>query len=502
MIKNFRVLLFYPNITQLGATPSNLAILSAYLKQDGFDVKLFDCTIYKPRNEETDDDIRTKLGQVKKSKLDDYFITKDTAQIYDDFIQLVEEYRPNLIGFSLVDSTVTSSLSFIKRIKHKNIPIIIGGVASTFSYEKILNTGLVDYACIGEGEEALVELCNKMMNGEDCSKIRNIYTIDKKGNIIKNPLRPLVDVNSMPTPDFSIYEDYRFYKPFFGNVVRTLRIDTDRGCPMVCTYCAAPLLRQISRENECGSYFRVKDVDKIIEETKELVKRHNISFIFMGAESFLSMPVKKLRYFAERYKNEVNIPFTCQVRIDTFTEEKTRLLAEMGCKSASVGLEHGSEKIRQELLNKRLTNKQVIDGFIELSKYDIVPGVNNMIGLPDETRENVFESIEMNRIIYNILKGKMTLNVFTFMPFSGTKLRQLCLDKGYIKGDEDLPLSWYNRSVLNMPSLSQDEIAGLEKTFVLYVKLPKSNWSDIKIAEKDDVEGNAMFEKLSALIKI
>lgn len=223
--KKFRVLLFYPNIPLLGATPSNLAILSACLKKDGFDVKLFDCTIYRPKNVETDDDIRTKLGQVKKSKIDDYFQPKET-DIYEDFIKLVEDYQPDLIGFSLVDSTVTYSLSFIEKIKDKNIPIIIGGVAATFSYEKIMNTGLVDYACIGEGEEALVELCNKLYNGEDTTNIKNIYVRNKNGSIIKNPLRPLIDVNSLPIPDFSIYEHSRFYKPFFGNIVRTLRIDT------------------------------------------------------------------------------------------------------------------------------------------------------------------------------------------------------------------------------------------------------------------------------------
>jgi len=501
MNNNFKILLVYPNIPLLGATPSNLAILSACLKQNGYDVKLFDCTVYKPKNIETDDDVRTKLGQAKKSKVDEFFITKD-VDIYEDFVKTVDEYKPNLIGFTIIDSTLTMSFNFIKKIKDKKIPIITGGVASTFSYEKILNTGLVDYACIGEGEEALVELCNKLRNKEDTSNIKNIYTKGVNGNIIKNPLRPLIDVNTLPIPDFSIYEYARFYKPFFGNVVRTLRIDTDRGCPMVCTYCAAPLLRQISKENNCGSYFRIKDTDKIISETKELVKKHDIDFIFMGAESFLSMPLKKLEIFAEKYIREINIPFTCQIRIDTFTPEKTKLLAEMGCKSAAVGLEHGSEKIREELLNKRLPYKKVIDGFTEVAKYDIVPGINNMIGLPDETRENIFETIELNREIFEILKGKLTLNVFTFMPFSGTKLREICLQKGYITGDEDLPLSWYNRSVLKMPSLSQDEIAGLEKTFVLYVKLPKSYWPDIKIAEQDNEEGNIMFEKLSKLLSI
>ena len=501
MNNNFKVLLVYPNIPLLGATPSNLPILSAYLKQNGYDVKLFDCTIYKPKDIETDDDVRTKLGQAKKTNVYDYFVTKD-VDMYEDFVRIVDEYKPNLIGFSIIDSTLTMTFNFIKKIKHKKIPIITGGVASTFSYEKILNTGLVDYACIGEGEEALVELCNKLYNHEDCTNIRNIYTKDEDGNIIKNPLRPLIDVNSLPVPDFSIYEYTRFYKPFFGGVVRTLRIDTDRGCPMVCSYCAAPLLRKMSKDNSAGGYFRIKDIDKVILETKELVKKHEIDFIFMGAESFLSMPLPKLEIFAKKYVDEINLPFTCQIRIDTFTPEKTKLLSEMGCKSAAVGLEHGSEKIREELLNKRLSHKKVIEGFIEVSKYDIVPGINNMIGLPDETRENIFETIELNREIVKILRGKLTLNVFTFMPFTGTKLREICLEKGYITGNEDLPLSWYNRSVLNMPSLSQDEIAGLEKTFVLYVKLPKSYWPDIKIAEQDNEEGNIMFEKLSKLLSI
>jgi len=498
MNKNFKILLFYPNEPLLGAAPSNLAILSACLKNDGFDVKLFDCTIYKPKSTQTNDEMRAKLGHVKPTKIDEYFKAKD-VDIYEDFVKIVEEYKPNLIGFSVLDSTIPFSYTFIENIKNKNIPIIFGGVGATFGYEKILNSNMVNFVCIGEGEEALVELANKLYKKEDCSNIKNIYLKNKNGLIIKNKLRSLIDINKLPTPDFSIYEYYRFYRPFFGNVVRTMVIDTDRGCPFSCTYCAAPALMNLSKNENIGKYYRTKTFDKIFQDINSLVKQFDINHLLFVSETFTALPLKLFKKFAIRYKNEVGIPFSCQSRLDTLTEEKTKLLAEMGCKTVAVGLEHGSEKTRKDLLNKRLSNKQIISAFKELAKYDITPGINNMIGLPDERRSDVFETIKLNRKVSKILKGKHTLNVFTFIPFSGTKLRDIAMEKKYITGEEEILISFFDKSLLDMPSMSKEEIYGLEKTFVLYVMLPKSYYPDIKVAEKNDSKGEEMFEKLMVI---
>ena len=50
--------------------------------------------------------------------------------------------------------------------------------------------------------------------------------------------------------------------------------------------------------------------------------------------------------------------------------------------------------------------------------------------------------------------------------------------------------------MLNMPTISKEEISGLAKVFSLYIKFPKDRWSDIKIAEKNDDKGKKMFEQL------
>jgi len=507
-MKDFRVLFFYPNEPMVGIVPSNLAILSACLKEAGFDVKLFDCTTYRSIAGETQEDVRTKLGLVKKTDIDNYIHLKET-NIYEDFIKTVDEYKPNLIAFTIVDSTIKFSLSFVEKLpgftlNHKHPRIIFGGVGATFNYEKILRSGIVDFVCIGEGEETIVQLCNRMYNCDDIkswSNINNLAYISPNGNIIKNPLRKLVNIEDLPMPDFSIYEDWRFYRPFMGEVKRMLQLDFDRGCQHGCTYCAAPGLRKVFIKENCGKYYRVKSNDKIFSEMKCLIEKYQLDFVWISSETLLDLSLEKFKEFAKRYKKEINLPMWCQSRLDTFTEEKTKLLAEMGCKNVSIGLEHGSEKIRKEILNKHISNKVVIDAVKLMAKYNIFPTFNNMIGLPDETRKNVFETIKLNRELSKILNGKHNLNVFTFIPFSGTKLRQVCIEKGYIKEDEDLPPSFFNESMLDMPSMSKKEIKGLEKTLALYILLPHVYYPQIEIAERDNEVGNEMFNSLIKLIK-
>ena len=256
----------------------------------------------------------------------------------------------------------------------------------------------------------------------------------------------------------------------------------------------------IFRKEGVGNYYRTKDLDVFFRELKFLIKEYNLDFIYISSETLLIIKIEKFKELARRYKEEINLPFWCQSRIDTFTDERTKMLKEMGCQAVSIGLEHGNEEFRKKILNKKITNKDVYSGFKTLAKYNIRPTVNSMMGLPDETRENIFETFEMNRNIVEILSGNLNLNVFTFIPFSGTVLRTTAIQKGYVNPNKEISFSFYKESILTMPSLSKKEISGLEKTAQFYILLPKSYYPDINIAEKDDEEGKAMFEKLTDVL--
>ncbi len=117
----------------------------------------------------------------------------------------------------------------------------------------------------------------------------------------------------------------------------------------------------------------------------------------------------------------------------------------MNCDRISIGIEHGNEKFRKKVLKKKFTNKQVIDAFRILQKSKIPVTVNNIIGFPDETRDLVFDTINLNR---NIKTD--SINAYFFVPYRGTPLRKHCINRGYLDPHVKTD-SLMRSSILNMP---------------------------------------------------
>jgi len=157
--------------------------------------------------------------------------------------------------------------------------------------------------------------------------------------------------------------------------------------------------------------------------------------------------------------------------------------------SIGIGLESGSPEIRR-ILNRLMTNEQIINAFKIFKKLDVRVGVNNIIGIPGETRSNIFETIELNRIID--AKNIMT---HIFNAYQGTPLYDECVKKGYIS-EKQKGGDYRQDYALNIPGMTKEEVLGLQKTFALYVKMPKERWAEIQRSEKFDDEGNAIFENL------
>jgi hypothetical protein len=96
----------------------------------------------------------------------------------------------------------------------------------------------------------------------------------------------------------------------------------------------------------------------------------------------------------------------------------------------------------------------------------------------------------------------MEFNIFLFAPFRGCELYDLCIEKGLLStGSVTNKTDMAMESVLDFPDSFKKELSGLLKTFNLYVKLPEEYYPQIKIAEKDDPKGIAMFEKLGNLLR-
>ena len=200
MTRDFRTLFIYPNTMMATLLPLHVSVLSACLKEKGFQVKLFDTTYYRTE-EKSFEEKKVELLQIKKFNLENDNIRFKTTDIYDDLNKMVVEYKPDLIGITLVEDTYKLGLSLLKSVDKFNIPVIAGGVFVNFYAEELIKEESIDMLCVGEGEHALVELCEAMSENRDYRNIKNLWIKKSDGNVIKNPLRKLIMLDSLPYID-------------------------------------------------------------------------------------------------------------------------------------------------------------------------------------------------------------------------------------------------------------------------------------------------------------
>ena len=484
----FRVLLVYPNLQMVNLLPSNISILSACLRERGYGVSLFDTTLY-PVEEQSIDQRRVEYLQVRPFDLERYGIRYRETDVFSDFVEKVRSFRPDLIAVTMVEDTFPLALRLIRSLGKREVPVIAGGVHVLLNPEAILRRPEIDMICFGEGEEALPEVCERLAGGGDPAGIPNIWT-KGDGGIEKAPMRSLVDLDSIPYNDFTLFEEARFFRPMQGRVFRMIPIEVDRGCPYHCTFCAAPSLRALYKKECGGQYFRVKTNGRIIAELESQVRKYRAEYIYFNSETFLAMNNERFREFARLYGERIHLPFWCQSRIETITEEKVQTLDEMGCDRISIGIEHGNEEFRKQVLRKHFTNRQVMDAFSVFARHRIPVTVNNMIGFPGETRDLAFDTIRLNRAI-----SADSTNCFAFKPYHGTHLREVAIREGYLKDDD--PVQTLVESTLDMPGFPKEEINGLLRTFPLYVKFPEDRFPEIRRAEANTGEGNRAFHQLA-----
>jgi radical SAM superfamily enzyme YgiQ (UPF0313 family) len=251
-----------------------------------------------------------------------------------------------------------------------------------------------------------------------------------------------------------------------------------RGCPYQCSYCVNSSLKAVQKA--CGKYFRYQSPKTTIRHITELCTKHGVSWFKFADDSICYFSIDYLEELRDGLKG-LNIMFGCSIRPESITEEKIRILKDMGLVAASVGVESGNPEIRKKVLYRNMTDDQIIDSINLLHKYDVRVSTFNMIGLPGETREDVFSTIRINR------KARVkATNVYIIYPYPGTDICKKYAGDIHLANGELIPVSQASSFALShMPPI---EVEGLLKTFELYVRLPEKKWDEVREIEHLGVE--------------
>lgn len=488
-----KVLLVFLNNEYRPMIPPNLLDLEAYLKKHGHKVKVFDTSFYADVLNLENIKRNVEVGSYFGVDYSKYGISIKYKPSVEDLVKAIEDYKPDLIGFGVYGYTEKKAdeLARAVKLKFKNIPIIYGGVEVTINPEKSIVKEWVDLICVGEGEGALLDICNAIDSGKtDFSSIKNIWA-KKDGKIIRNPLRPLIDPNDIPGPDWGSYLPYQHYGPIEGKVYKLGMVMFTRGCPYSCSYCESVLVREIYAGAGMKKYVRHKDPEKFVSDCKFLVDSYGVEFFYFTDGTFLTMPDPVLEELARLFKSKVNKQFLCLTTVPSITEKRAKLLKEMGCFQVNMGIETGSQSYRKEVLNRpNMTNESIVKAFKAIKKEGIRVSAYNMIGVPWQDRAGVFETIELNRQCQ-----PDRTNVSIYIPFKGTHLTERLTREGYITKETELGDETV--ATVKVPSdMSLEEIQGLHRTFNLYCKVPRELFPLLEECEKENETTKFILDKL------
>jgi radical SAM superfamily enzyme YgiQ (UPF0313 family) len=364
----------------------------------------------------------------------------------DAIAEAILERSPDVLGVSLTSRQWLRAREVFTGIRSRlDIPVIAGGLLPTFASDAILEADGFDCVCIGEGEEALREFLDAMEAGSTVNKdrIANIRTKNERNFRLRPPVSHLDD---LPFMDRRLLEEQ--------NGVRHML--TRRGCPYSCTYCASAALNDLYGGKR---FLRRRSPQNVVQELESLKDNDPLSYVIFVDDTF-TLDRQWLREFCKLYTLRIGAAFSIHARVETMDEEIIKQLALAGCMHITYGVESGSERVRKEIMNRPVSNRQIREVFQITKKAGIIATANYMMGLPGETAEDVEKTIALNEAIQPDDFG-----FFVFYPYPGTRLFSVCRNSGYLPPDfMDLPAN--NReTILRLPDLTGNDIDDFYQRF-------------------------------------
>lgn len=372
-----------------------------------------------------------------------------------EYIRRLRKEAPDLVGFSLTTNMFYYLEEFLPWTREAvNVPVTCGGAHPTLNPDEVLGNASIDMVCIGEGEKALVELCERMSRGDDYFDIPNLW-VKSARKIYRNQVGPLsTDLDSLGFPDRSIFDfpNLELSKQGIGIFMAS------RGCPYRCHYCCNYALSKIYGEN---NFVRYRTVDHLLDEIESVVAEYKLSSVLFE-DNILPLRRKWFKEFCSEYKRRIGLPFDVNCTADCVDEELVMLLKTAGCVRVRMGVESGNDFIRNEVLGKKVTAQQIKTAFSLFNKMGIKTSAYNMIGLPFEDMNRILDTIKLNA---QLKPGSVTVQIF--YPYKQTKLYEIC-QKNELLTSRTLT-DILEGSILVNPHVSQSQIAFIARYFKLFV---------------------------------
>jgi len=333
----------------------------------------------------------------------------------EDVKKKIFSWKPDVLAYSMMSVDMPQMKKFNDDLRKKiKIFTILGGAHAALDHS-CADDPEIDAICVGEGEDAILDVVERLEAGKSIEGIPNILT-SSRGQL---NLRGLItDFDKYPFMDRELVYSY----PEMGRF-GIKGVWTSRGCVFPCPYCFNNRVNELFKNK--GKIVRRRSVDSIIKETQELKAKHRVSFVRVQDDVFVYREDDWLKEFAERWANEVRLPFYCLLRAELITDEMLFYLKKAGCFSICMSIEAADDDVRGRMIRRKVSKSDLERAFNTAKKHKINVYSNTMLAFPFTSLEHDIASLD-----FAVKVQAEMPNFSIFMPYPGTDLGDYCKAAG------------------------------------------------------------------------
>jgi radical SAM superfamily enzyme YgiQ (UPF0313 family) len=388
------------------------------------------------------------IAALKKIGCSVQLITTD-----ENYWRIARSTSPDFVMYSIMTGDEEFYNTINERVKSACTTFTIaGGPHPTFFPEMIHNSSF-DAICVGEGEKAIVQFINNYSWGH------NYDTKNFHFKEIQNPVQPLV--SNLDDIDFPDREEVNRFAHIRNGPIKHFM--ASRGCPYDCSYCFNHAYGELYKGK--GRRVRFRTVDNVLNEIWTTCISTETKLVYFQDDTFI-LDQDWLEEFCTKYKTEIGLPFHCHGRANVVDAKVASLLSYAGCRSVHMAVECGNEIVRNRVLNRNMTDKQIAEAMHWFKSYSIGVMLQNILGLPGTTLQDDFKTLEMN-----IALEPTYAWASIFQPYPKTQLGIYSEKIGEFDGDySKIDSNFFDRSPLELPHA--DKLPQLQKLFAFAVQNP------------------------------
>lgn len=411
-----------------------------------------------------------------------------------DLVESEVDFEPDVVAFSINISTAHHFLLAAAQVLRARWPrarVVAGGVHVTNYAAELLAEPAIDVVFRGEGEFALCDYVRQLALGRE-PRVRGAFS--KADLLAPGALEDMADfvqdLDALPFPDWDLVDMDSYSRAItwvprresVGNR-RMGQLLTTRGCPWRCTFCASHTTH--------GRTPRLRSVDSVLEEFRQLHTRYGISLFFLLDDAF-TLHKGRTHALLARLKAldipDLELQFPNAFAVNTTDPTTIDLLRDLGVKTLTFAIESGSPFTQRHLIRKHVDLEKARDLVAYTRSLGLEARCNFIFGFPGETRELMEESAAYVRSL-----GADWCQIFIATPLLGSEMYQQFLDLGCITPD---PERW--RSVhawhrdFDTPEITATEI----NAWVYRLNLEVNFAGNVNLREGQYQRGLALFEQV------